>query len=128
MSSRSITISIDVTRSPRVTLELNNASEFLKCIESEGYSPLDLYETKTILENFDEYFRLAKKKFQDYIVPARDPKEVVEGKSIVHKVRLIVENSSKMVEFVLDRRVDLEKIKNCLLKIGFNEIVIIESL
>lgn len=124
LNNRFITIFVDVTKSPRITLELKDASKLIECLESEGYVSVDLLETKTILKSFDEYLRLAKRRFQDYIVPNRDPREVVEGKCIVHKVKLLVKNDLKIAELVLDRRVDLDRIKGCLERIGFIEVVI----
>lgn len=122
--NKSITITIDLTNSPHVTLALDEALSLLKCIEAEAGETSDLLESIRIINNFEEFYEYLKRKFRDYITPAKDHREALLGKVVVHKMKLLVENSKKLVELVFDRRFSVDYLKKCLTEIGYSEIAI----
>lgn len=123
-----VKILIDLAKSPRITITNENAIELLECIIEKHGMTRDLEEALRIVNNFDEYYRILRKKFEDYISPPKSQRDVIEGRVIVHKLKLFTENNEKKIEIVFDRRVDLELLKTCLEEIGYEEIVVEKQL
>ncbi|MET1160775.1 MAG: hypothetical protein ABWW65_07435 [Thermoprotei archaeon] len=124
----SIKVVIDLAKSPHVSLSRDKALDLLACIEEKIGGSKDLSEATRIINSFDEYYRVSRKRFEEYITPPKDPGEVLMGKAVVHKLRLFVENDSKNVELIFDRRFDISVLEDCLKAIGFNEIIIEKQL
>ena len=120
----SIKITIDLANSPHVVLEREKALDLFKCLSEETGGSRDLEESMRIVESFDEFYRVLKKKFEEYITPQKDQREVILGKAIVHKLRLFEENSEKFVEIIFDRRFDVEYVKKCLSEMGFSNVIV----
>ncbi len=123
-----VKILIDLAKSPRITITNENAIELLECIIEKHGMTRDLEEALRIVNNFDEYYRILRKKFEDYISPPKSQRDVIEGRVIVHKLKLFTENNEKKIEIVFDRRVNLELLKTCLEEIGYEEIVVEKQL
>ncbi len=123
-----VKILIDLAKSPRITITSENAIELLECIIEKHGVTRDLEEALRIMNNFDEYYRILRKKFEDYISPPKNQRDVIEGRVIVHKLKLFTENNEKKIEIVFDRRVNLELLKTCLEEIGYEEIVVEKQL
>ncbi len=123
-----VKILIDLAKSPRITITNENAIELLECIIEKHGMTRDLEEALRIVNNFDEYYRILRKKFEDYISPPKNQRDVIEGRVIVHKLKLFTENNEKKIEIVFDRRVNLELLKTCLEEIGYEEIVVEKQL
>jgi len=122
-----VKILMDLGRYPHITLEQKHAVELLECLSTEYYSSRDLVESIRIIENFDEFYRIVKRKFEEYLTPSKDQKEVLSGKSIVHKLRLFRVNGTNYVELIFDRRFDLNALKHCLSKLGYSDIEVVEE-
>lgn len=120
-------IRIDLAKTPLIELTVDEALALLKCLEEETGGSRDLAESINILSSFDEYLRIVKRKFLDYVTPSRDQREVLEGRSIVHKLKLIERGGVKFVEIFFDRRFNVELLKKCLLKMGFSEVIVEHS-
>ncbi len=123
-----VKILIDLAKSPRITITNENAIELLECIIEKHGMTRDLEEALRIVNNFDEYYRILRKKFEDYISPPKSQRDVIEGRVIVHKLKLFTENNEKKIEIVFDRRVNLELLKTCLEEIGYEEIIVEKQL
>lgn len=121
--NRVIKLIIDLTNSPHAVLNNSEAYSLLKCIEREIGETSDLKEALRIIISFDEFYKLMKRKYRDYITPVKNQKESLLGKTIIHKIKLFVENSNKYVEIVFDRRFNIDYLKHCLLEIGYSEVV-----
>lgn len=121
---RAIKITIDLTNSPHVTLNISEALSVLKCIEKEYGETSDLRESIRIVSNFDEFYKYSRRKYRDYLTPIKNHRESLLGKTIVHKIRLFMENNDKYVEIVFDRRFTIDYLKKCLLEIGYSEVVV----
>lgn len=123
-----IKIVIDIAKSPHITLELDKAIDMIRCLESETSGTTDLEETLRIINSFEEYYRLTTKRYEEYLSPKKSERESIEGKAIVHKIKLMKINDRKSVEIVFDRRCSIDLLKNCLYKIGFREVVVEKQL
>jgi len=119
---KTIRIVIDLANSPHTVLEAGEALNLFKCLEEETSGSRDLMESIRIIENFDEFLRVIRRKFENYITPMKDHAESVMGKTIVHKIRLFKEDDKRMVEVIYDRRFKLDILKKCLNKIGYTDI------
>ncbi len=118
----SIRIKIDLAKSPHVDLDSDNALKLLECISEEAWVTRDLDEAIRIIENFDEFYKYMKRKFEDYITPPKNPSDSILGKVIVHKLRLYYDDDKEMVEIIFDRRFPVDKIKTCLERIGYKDV------
>jgi len=123
----SIKVVIDLAGSPHVVLKHEEALELLRCLGETAGTSKDLEESIRIIKSFDEFYKILKRKFEEYITPPKDHREVVMGKSIVHKIKLVMKNSDKYVELVLDRRMNIEYLKLCLTRLGFSEVVTVRE-
>ena len=110
-----------------IRLRLDDALRFLNSLgDIRGYT-VDLRETLRYLENFDEFHRVLRKRFKDYLAPLKETRDMVLGRVSVDKVRLAVEDGERTAEIVLDRRVPLEQIVVALKKTGFGEVDVVEE-
>ncbi len=124
----SIKIIVDLARSPRVVLSKDEALDLLECLEETAWTTRDLEEAIRIIENFDEFYNYARKKFEEYITPPKNSRDSILGRVIVHKLKLYKENDKELVEIVFDRRFSIEHIEKCLKDIGYSEVKIEKQL
>lgn len=116
-------MTIDIAKSAHVVLSKDDALKLLTAIKELKGSTRDLTEAVRIIASFDEYYSYSKKRFEDYIFLPKDPRESLEGRTILQKLRLL-RNGGDMVEIVFDRRTDLNSIVNALKTIGFENVEI----
>ncbi len=114
-----ITIIIDLARSPHVDLNLDETLKLFECLDENAWRTRDLMEAIRIVKNFDEFHRYMKRKFEDYITPPKDSADSILGRVIVHKLRLYKTDGEKRVEIIFDRRFPLEHIDKCLRDLGY---------
>lgn len=122
--SRVVKITIDLANSPHITLNINDAYNVLKCIEREFGETSDLRESLRIINNFDEFYKYSRRKYRDYVTPVKNHRESLLGKTIIHKLKLLTQNSDKYVELVFDRRFSIDYLKKCLLEINYSDVVV----
>jgi len=121
-----IKIIVDLARSPHVTLKQEEALELLECIESHHGETRDLSEAMRIISNFDEFYNMARKKFEEYLFIPKDSRDTILGKVVVHKIKL-EKNNGKNAEIIFDRRFDIEILKKCLEEIGYSDIEVVKQ-
>lgn len=122
------TIVIDLAKSPHVELTWKKAIELLECISENIDVTRDLEESLRIIRNFEEFYRFSRKRFEEYIAPPKEQRDVILGKVVVHKIKLFKKDSENYVEIVFDRRFDLDVIVQCLKRIGYNNVNIQKQL
>jgi hypothetical protein len=122
--SNELKIIIDLARSPHVVLDDESSIKLLDCIVKKHGVTRDLEEAMRIVRNFEEFYRYSRKRFEEYLAPPKDQRDVITGRVVVQKLRLLKKNSEKLVEFIFDRRYDLEELINCLKELGFENISI----
>lgn len=121
-----VTIEVDLASCMHVKLERSKALDLINAIiEAHGITK-DLEETIRVVRNFDEYYQIARRRFETYIVIPKDVSESIRGRTVVSKVRLIREGDLRIVELVFDKRVPQSFIVEMLEKVGFKEVEIKE--
>ncbi|AEM39492.1 hypothetical protein Pyrfu_1635 [Pyrolobus fumarii 1A] len=125
-----IVVEMDLAKYKYVDLPAEEAIKLLETIaEVLGRRTQDLSEAIRYVKNFEEFYEYMRKKFKDFIAPPRRPDDFIKGTVIVDKVRLYkTDTGEKRVVIVFDRRVDIEKLKEALKKIGYEEIEVKKSL
>ncbi|RLG80378.1 MAG: hypothetical protein DRO09_03200 [Thermoprotei archaeon] len=86
---------------------------FLKCLSKSFGESDDISDTLRILNNFDVFYSMLKRKFKDYIAPRKSERDLILGKVVVDKVKLI-RNAERRAIIVLDKRVSQRAIINLL--------------
>lgn len=122
-----INVYYDIAKYLHVKLDREKALEFIDSIISKHGITRDLEETRRVIENFDEFYSIARRKSDGYLIIQKDSGDVVRGRVVVHKIRLIIEGNVKTVELIIDRRVPRELIETCLREIGFSKINYVEE-
>ncbi|WP_440060083.1 hypothetical protein ACSU1N_02725 [Thermogladius sp. 4427co] len=118
-----VSIVIDFAGSAHLILNKEEAINLLKKIREYVGESNNLAESIRMIENFDEFYRLSRKRFEEYLFPPKDPSESLKGKVVIQKLRFIKDNGD-FVEIVFDRRIKIELIKDALSKIGYSEVTI----
>ncbi len=114
------TVEVDLGKYRSVELDLDEAEKLLSIItEKLGFESNDVNETYRILRNFEAFYETMKKKFKDYLVPSKSMNDMILGRVVVDKVKLIKEGDRKRVVIVFDRRVPLDVIVEALKELGY---------
>ncbi len=119
-----VVIEVDLAKYKYVDLPAADAERLLEAVaEVLERRTQDLNEALRYIRNFEEFYEYMRKKFKDFIAPPKRPEDFIKGTVIVDKVKLYkTESGEKRVVIVFDRRVDVEKIKEALKKIGYEEV------
>lgn len=118
-----IKVVVDFAGSPHVVLDKESAVRLLSTLAETIGSSRNLSESIRIVSNFEEYYRLSRKRFEEFIFPPKDPAESLRGYTVVQKLRL-TKNGGEYVEIVFDRRIRVELIKEALKKIGYVDVTV----
>ncbi len=119
-----VVIRIDLGKYKYIDLDLDSALKFVnEAIKVHG-ATLDLEETLRYLRNFDEFYSYMQRKFKDFITPPKSSRELVSGKVFIHRLKLYVKDHVRRTVLVIDRRVDVDTVKNILYKLGYSHISI----
>ncbi len=123
-------IEVDLAKYKYVDLPAADAEKLLEAMaEVLGRRTQDLNEALRYIRNFEEFYEYMRKKFKDFIAPPKRPEDFIKGTVIVDKVKLYkTEGGERRVVIVFDRRVDVEKIKEALKNIGYEEVEVKKSL
>jgi len=118
--AKKVVVEVDLGKYKSVRLPLEEAEKLLDIVtEKLGFESNDVNETYRILRNFEAFYETMKKKFKDYLVPSKSMNDMILGKVVVDKVKLIKEGDKKFVVIVFDRRVPLEVIEEALKELGY---------
>ena len=114
-----IVVEVDFGKYKNVKLPVDEAEKLIGIITKKlGFESNDVNETYRILRNFDAFYETQKKKFKDYLVPSKSMNDMILGKVIIDKVKLIREDKDYVV-LSFDRRVPLEVIVDALRDLGY---------
>ncbi len=86
----------------------------------------DISEVKRIVKNYDVFYDIAKRKFKDYILIPHEPSDMLRGKILFDKVKLIKDNHDRKIGLIFDKSIKLEDIVEALSSLGF-EVNIVET-
>jgi len=127
--AKKVVVEVDLGKYKSVELDLEEAEELLALVtEKLGFESNDVNETYRILRNFDAFYETMKKKFKDYLVPSKSMNDMILGRVVVDKVKLIKEGDKKRVVIVFDRRVPVEVIVEALKSMGYEPEVRVQKL
>lgn len=94
---------------PCIDLGLEDAKKILSIIvERLGYITSDISDAMRIIENFDESYRYAVKKFKEFLVPSKSESDLIKGRVVIDRIKLSKIGGEKRVLIVFDRRVKRE--------------------
>lgn len=116
-------INMDIARYPHISLRREHALRLIDVLIEKHGVTRDLVEAKRIILNFDEYYKIANRRSGGYVNVTRDPVEVIRGKAVIHRVRLLY-SDDRLVELIIDKKTPIELITSALREIGFSEIII----
>ncbi len=118
--AKEIIVEVDMGKYKSVELGVDEAEELLrKIVEKLGIEPNDVNEAFRILRNFDAFYETQRKKFKDYIVPSKSMNDMILGRVVVDKLKLIKEGGKNRVVVVFDKRVPEEVILDLLKEFGY---------
>jgi hypothetical protein len=101
---------------PCIDLDLDDAEKILNIITDRlGYVTSDIQDTLRIIENFDESYRYAVKKFKEYLVPVKSESDLIKGRVVIDRVKLTRIGNKKRILIIFDRRVKKELLEEALL-------------
>ncbi len=113
-------IDVDMGKYKSVELSVDEAEKLVKYIVDKlGIEPTDVNEFFRILRNFDAFYDMARKKYKDYIVPSKSMNDMILGRVVVDKVKLIKEGDKRKVVVVFDKRVPEDIIAEGLKALGY---------
>ena len=120
MAGGSIEIEVDMGKYKYVELDIGEAERLIReVISTLGFESQDVNETFRVIRNFDAFYEMARKKFKDYIVPSKSMNDMILGRVIVDKIKLVKEGDRRRVGIYFDRRVPEEVIAKALEKLGY---------
>ena len=113
-------LEVDMGKYKYVELEAGEAEKLIREVVSRlGFESQDVNEAYRVIRNFDAFHEMARKKFKDYIVPSKSMNDMILGRVIIDKLKLVKEGDSRRVGVYFDRRVPEEVIKESLEKLGY---------
>jgi len=94
----------------RLETDADNAIKVLKYLRDvDGKNTDDVIDALRIIENFDVFYEMMKKKFKDYIAPRKSENDLIRGRVVIDKIKL-AKNEVKRVTIIFDKRVNEELI------------------
>lgn len=116
------TVQLDMAKYPHLVFDVEKAISFLEAIGRRLGFTMDLEEARRIVSKFDEYYEISWRRSNGYVIIPKNSKDAIYGRVVVHKIRLLRQNGTKLVELIIDRRVPNRIIDEVLREIGFDEI------
>lgn len=78
----------------------------------------DINDTLRILNNFDAFYEIMRRKFKDFISPKKDEGDLIKGVVTIDKLKLFKKDGMNYVVLVLDKKVELNFISKVLSDLG----------
>ncbi len=115
-----VVLEVDMGKYKYVELELSDAEKLIREVIKElGFESQDASEAFRVLRNFDAFYEMARKKFKDYIVPSKSMNDMILGRVIIDKLKLIKEGDRRIAGVYFDRRVPEDVIVKALKNLGY---------
>jgi len=105
-----------------ITLEAppEDAIKILKILRQRlGKGREDVDDAIRMIEHFDTFYDVMRKKFKEYLTPRKNVSDVIKGEVLVDKIKLLKRGETKSVVIVFDRNVDRESLLNILRDMGY---------
>lgn len=78
----------------------------------------DVKDTIRMIEHFDTFYDLMRRKFKEYLTPRKDISDIIKKKVLIDKVKLIKRDDGKFIEIVLDKSITIDDVLNILVSNG----------
>ncbi|MCE4600539.1 MAG: hypothetical protein F7C38_03110 [Desulfurococcales archaeon] len=115
-----IVVEVDMGKYKNVRVPLEEAEKLISLVVDRlGFESSDVNEAYRMLRNFDVFYETQKKKFKDYLVPSKSMNDMILGRVIVDKIKLVREGDKRIVVLSFDRRVPLDVIVGALEELGY---------
>ncbi|MEM0361544.1 MAG: hypothetical protein QXH57_01430 [Sulfolobales archaeon] len=82
--------------------------------EVYGRNTSDINDALRILNNFNLFYDMMKRKFKDFISPTKDEGDLLKGLVVVDKIKLFKKDGVESVQLVFDKRIGLDFISKIL--------------
>lgn len=105
-----------------VSIEVSAAKavELLNGLKSElGKGGEDVEDAKRMIEHFEVFHGVMVKKFKDYLTPKKSLNDLLQGKVLVDKIKLVKRGTGNYVIIVLDKNVGLSEVQEALKRLGY---------
>lgn len=105
-----------------ITLEASpeDAIKILKTLRQRlGKGREDVDDAIRMIEHFDVFYDVMRKKFKEYLTPRKNVSDVIKGEVLVDKIKLLKRGEMKSVIIVFDRNVNRESLLNILKDMGY---------
>ncbi len=86
--------------------------------DNKGRSTEDVIDTIRIINNFNVFYEMARKKFKDYISPRKNEGDLIRGLVTIDKIKLVKSEKGDEVIIIFDKRVNDELIVNSAKALG----------
>ncbi len=106
-----------------ITLEVSpeDAIKILKTLRQRlGKGRDDVDDAIRMIEHFDVFYDVMKKKFKEYLTPRKNVSDVIKGDILVDKIKLLKKGDVKSVIIVFDKNVNKESLLNVLKDMGYD--------
>jgi hypothetical protein len=91
-----------------------------------GRNTADVNDALRILNNFEAFYEIMRRKFKDFISPKKDERDLIKGVVTIDKLKLLKKDGMNYVVLVLDKKVELNFISKVLSDLGIEFMVITE--
>lgn len=78
--------------------------------DNKGRNTEDVIDTIRIINNFNVFYEMARKKFKDYISPRKNEGDLIRGLVTIDKIKLVKSEKGDEVIIIFDKRVNNELI------------------
>lgn len=78
----------------------------------------DVRDSIRMIEHFDTFYDLMRRKFKDYLTPRKDIGDILKKRVLIDKIKLIKKDNERTVEIVFDKSIKLDDIKSVLVNNG----------
>ncbi|RLG75999.1 MAG: hypothetical protein DRO23_02390 [Thermoprotei archaeon] len=110
-----------------IELSITKMLDFLEILSRKFPDKFkDVSEVKRIVKNYDVFYDIAKRKFKDYILIPHEPSDMLRGRILFDKVKLIKDNHDRKIGLIFDKSVKLKDIVEALNSLGL-EVNIVET-
>ncbi len=103
-----------------VELDVEGAIKLLETLREElDKGGEDVDDAIRMLRNFDTFYEFARKKFKEYLTPKKNMTDLIKGRVLVDKLKLIKKDDQRSAVIIFDRSVKRDSIVQALQKLGY---------
>lgn len=98
-----------------IEVEADKAAKLIEMLRNGlGRGGEDVWDTLRMIQHFDTFHDLMRRKFKEYLTPRKDVGDILKKRVLIDKIKLIKRGNEKYVEIVLDKSISLNDVLNVL--------------